>query len=196
MLRQLLLLIKTNYRAFRAKAKQNLQESKLLMATLGLFLAGYLIVGFVLFDKGLHHLYALPGVGLLLVERVLYMLYFFFFVMLVFSNSVLLYAGLFRGKETGWLLTLPVDQRAIFCWKVLESLIVSTWGLAILSAPMLLAFGHTLGAGLWFYLKAALVFIPYFVLPATLSAAIVVIIFKDDFFALERQPLPNGITPP
>jgi ABC-2 type transport system permease protein len=175
---QLLLLIKTNVRAFRAKARRNVRTSKLMLGTLGLFLLTYLISGYLLFSKGLHHLYELPGVGMLLVERVLYMLYFFFFVMLVFSNSVLLYAGLFRGKETSWLLTLPIDQRAIFCWKVIESLVISTWGLAILSAPMLLAFGHTLGAGPWFYVKAALVFIPYFVLPGTIAAGIVVVMVQ------------------
>jgi ABC-2 type transport system permease protein len=178
MFHQLILLIKTNFRAFRAKARKNYRESKLLLATLTLFLLCYLVVGYILFSKGLGHLYLLPGVGLLLVERVLYMLYFFFFVMLVFSNAVLLYAGLFRGKETGWLLTLPVDQRAIFCWKVVESLIVSTWGLAILSAPMLLAFGHVLGAGPWFYVKAALAFVPYFILPATVAAGIVVLMVR------------------
>ncbi len=178
MFRQLRLLIKTNSRAFQSKVQRNLRESRLLIGTLALFLLGYLVIGYALFSAGLTQLYNLPGVGLLLVERVLYMLYFFFFIMLVFSNAVLLYAGLFRGKETGWLLTLPLDQRAIFGWKMLESLVVSSWGLAILSAPMLLAFGHTLGAGGWFYVKAALVFVPFFVLPATLAAGLVVLLVR------------------
>ena len=73
----------------------------------------------------------------MLTTRVLYMTYFFFMVMLVFSNSVLLYSSLFRGKETPWLLTTPLSPRAIFLWKTIESFLVSSWGLAILSAPIL-----------------------------------------------------------
>lgn len=178
MLNQLLLLAKTNFRAFRSKVGKNVRESKLLMATLCLFLLCYLLAGYGLFTWGLRYLYELPGVGLLLTERVLYMLYFFFFMMLIFSNAILLYSGLFRGKETGWLITLPLNQRAIFCWKVLESLVVSSWALLILSAPLILAFGETFHADWTFYVKSIFVFIPYLALPATIAAVIVVLFVR------------------
>jgi ABC-2 type transport system permease protein len=178
MFRELLLLAKTNGRAFRAKALHNFRESKLLLITLLLFLVTYLIAGYVGFRWGLKYLYLVPGVGLLLVERVLYMLYFFFFVMLIFSNAVLLYSGLFRGKEMSWLLTLPLNQRAIFCWKIVESLIVSSWGLLILSLPLLLAFGSVLQAPPMFYVKSAFVFIPYLVLPATIAGCLVIFMVR------------------
>ena len=175
---QLFLLAKINLRAFRARARQNLRESKLLLGTLALFLLAYLIVGYLLFSVGLRYLYQLPGVGLLLVERVLYMLYFFFFVMLTFSNAVLLYSGLFRGKETSWLLTLPLNQRAIFCWKIVESLVISSWGLLILSAPLLLAFGVVFKAPVEYYFKSVFVFVPYLLLPATLAGGVVVVMVR------------------
>lgn len=178
MFSQFLILAKANLRAFRSRSRHNLRESKLLLGTLGLFLLGYLIIGYFMFSTGLRYLYGLPGVGLLLVERVLYMLYFFFFVMLTFSNAVLIYGGLFRGRETSWLLTLPLNQRAIFCWKVMESLIVSSWGLLILSAPMLLAFGEVFKAPLGYYFKSILVFIPYLLLPAAVAGGIVVLMVR------------------
>ncbi|MBP7949706.1 MAG: hypothetical protein KA004_08620 [Verrucomicrobiales bacterium] len=172
------ILARTSLRVFRVRTGKNVRESKLLMATLGLFLLGYLVTGYLLFSWGLRYLFELPGVGGLLVERTLYMLYFFFFIMLVFSNAVLLYSGLFRGREMAWLLTLPVSPRAIFCWKAVESLTVSSWGVTILSAPLLLAFGRVFQADAWFYVKSIVLFIPYLVLPAAVGAALVIILVR------------------
>ena len=172
---QVNLLRRVHTRAFVSKTKGTLRNSKLMCLTIGLFLIGYLVVGYFMFHRGLEYVAGVPGVGLLLLERVVYMVFFFFFTMLVFSNAVLLYSSIFRGKETAWLLTLPLDPRAVFCWKVVESFCVSSWGLAILSAPLLLSIGKTFGASPDFYLRCLLVYIPFMVLPATLAGVLVML---------------------
>ena len=150
-------------------------HSKLMCLTIGLFLGAYLVVGYFMFRMGLNYVSAVPGVGLLLLERLVYMVFFFFFTMLVFSNAVLLYSSIFRGKETAWLMTLPLDPRAVFCWKVVESFVMSSWGLAVLSAPLLLSIGHTFDASPDFYLRCVLVYVPFMVLPATLAGVAVML---------------------
>lgn len=172
---QISLLRRTHTRVLMAKVRNNLRNSRLMCLTIGLFLTGYLIVGYFLFQRGLNYISSVPGVGLLLLERVIYMIFFFFFAMLVFSNAVLLYSSIFRGKETSWLLTLPLDPRAVFCWKVMESFAVSSWGLVVLSAPLLLSIGRTFDVSFTFYLKCLLVYVPFMVLPATLSGILVVL---------------------
>lgn len=172
---QVNLLRRVHTQAFVTKALGTLKHSKLMCLTIGLFLAAYLVVGYFMFQRGLGFVAGVPGVGLLLLERVIYMVFFFFFTMLVFSNAVLLYSSIFRGKETAWLLTLPLDPRAVFCWKVVESFVVSSWGLAVLSAPLLLSIGRTFRAEPDFYLKCTLVYIPFMVLPATLAGVAVML---------------------
>lgn len=172
---QVNLLRRVHTRAFVTKALGTLKHSKLMCLTIGLFLTAYLVVGYFMFQRGLGFVAGVPGVGLLLLERVIYMVFFFFFTMLVFSNAVLLYSSIFRGKETAWLLTLPLDPRAVFCWKVVESFVVSSWGLAVLSAPLLLSIGRTFRAEPDFYLKCTLVYIPFMVLPATLAGVAVML---------------------
>ena len=172
---QVNLLRRVHTRAFLSKARGTLMHSKLMCLTIGLFLAAYLVVGYFIFRMGLAYVSGVPGVGLLLLERLVYMVFFFFFTMLVFSNAVLLYSSIFRGKETAWLMTLPLDPRAVFCWKVVESFIVSSWGLAVLSAPLLLSIGHTFGAKPDFYLRCVLVYVPFMVLPATLAGVAVML---------------------
>ena len=172
---QVNLLRRVHTRAFFAKASGTLRHSKLMCLTIGLFLVAYLVVGYFMFRMGLDYVSSVPGVGLLLLERLVYMVFFFFFTMLVFSNAVLLYSSIFRGKETAWLLTLPLDPRAVFCWKVVESFVVSSWGLAVLSAPLLLSIGHTFGAEPDFYVRCLLVYVPFMVLPATLAGVAVML---------------------
>ncbi len=171
-------LSRVHWRAFIARVRHMLKNSRLLCGTIAFFLLGYLVSGYFMLERGLDFMASLPGIGLLLAGRMLYMTFFFFFLMLVFSNSVLLYSALFRGKETAWLLTTPVSPRAVFCWKVIESFIASSWGLAVLSAPLLAAVGKVYGAPPAFYFKCLLVYIPFLVMPAMVGGMLTVLLVK------------------
>ncbi|MEZ5300701.1 MAG: hypothetical protein R3F11_08595 [Verrucomicrobiales bacterium] len=160
----------------KARALGSLRTSKLMVGTLAGFLVGYLVVGYFLFYKGLSYIARLPGVGGLLTERILFLSFFFFFVMLVFSNAVIGYSALFRNRETRWLLTLPIDHRALFVWRFVECLGVSSWGLIFLSAPLLAAIGQILDAPLSFYIKGFFAYLPFVAIPAALAAWVLVLI--------------------
>ncbi|MGI9241697.1 MAG: putative ABC transporter permease subunit [Verrucomicrobiales bacterium] len=139
------------------------------------FLIGYLVVGYIIFYQGLYHLERVPMTGPVLSERIFYLMFFFFFLMLVFSNAVISYTTLFRNKETGWLLTLPVSHRALFMWKLIETLVVSSWGLVFLSAPMLAAYGQLNQVHPFYYLKAFLAYLPFVVIPAAIASWLLVL---------------------
>lgn len=171
-------LARVHWRTFRAQARQTAKHSRLLSSTILLFLAGYLVIGYWMFCIGLEYMTSLPGMGLLLATRVLYMTFFFFMLMLMFSNALLLYSGVFRGKETSWLLTTPVSPRAIFLWKTIESFLVSSWGLAILSAPLLASIGKTFNASPSFYLKCAIIYPLLLMLPSAVAAMLVAFLVR------------------
>ncbi len=145
-------------------------ESRLMVAVLALFVLGYLILGYVLLYHGLSFIHGFPGVGTLLAKRILFLIFAFFFFMLVFSNVIIGYSSLFRGAETMWLLTLPVRRTDVYRWKCIESLVVSSWALLFLSAPLMAAYGHVLGAPPWFYVQVALGSIPFVVVPAVVAS--------------------------
>ncbi|MEO7933277.1 MAG: hypothetical protein ABIT76_08985 [Chthoniobacterales bacterium] len=144
-------------------------QSRLLTAVLGTFLAGYLAAAYFLFYQGLHFVNGFPLVGTLISQRILYLLFAFFFLMLVFSNIIIGYSTLFRNRETAWLLTLPVDHRDVLQWKYLECLAVSSWALVFLSAPLLLAYGRLYEVGWSFYLFMPLLYLPFLIIPAALG---------------------------
>src|SRR5271170_1455242 len=88
----------------RAELAAIRKKSRLMLAVLGGFCLGYLAVGYYLFYTGLVFLHAFPLVGSLLAQRILYLIFGFFFVMLVFSNLIIGYSTLFKSRETTWLL--------------------------------------------------------------------------------------------
>ena len=121
--------------------------------TIGSFLLAYAAGAYVLVGKGLAFVSAVPMLGPLLTERLIYMLFFSFFVMLVVSNATITGMGLFRRKETGWLLTLPLTHRSLVLWKTFEGMMLASWGLLLLSAPLLGAVRKLFDADAWFFFK-------------------------------------------
>ena len=177
-LRLLRLLLWVEWRSFLARLRGVRRESPLLIFVLGAFVLGYLLIGFVLFRAGLDYLYHFPLVGSLLSQRILFLIFGFFFVMLVFSNFIIGYSTLFKNRETQWLLTLPVRHLNVYRWKFLEALAVSSWALIFLSAPMMAAFGGVHSVGAIFYFRVALLYGPFVVLPALCGSWIVLLLVR------------------
>lgn len=175
---QLRLLADVYRQSFLARATHNMKKGRLMSGTIALFMVGWLIGGCFLFHAGLKFVHNVTGVGPLLLERIIYLLHFFFFVMLVLSNAVLLYGALFKGKETPWLLTMPLQPRAIFCWKVVECMLVSSWGVVLLSAPIMVSIAWVFRADGWFYVKTFLTYIPFLMLPGAVGGMLTMLMVR------------------
>lgn len=163
---------------FLAWLRGTWRESPLLVFVLAALVLGYVALGYWLFHAGLKFLYNFPLVGSLLSQRVLFLIFGFFFVMLMFSNLVIGYTTLFRNRETAWFLTLPVRPTQIYQWKFFEALVVSSWALIFLSAPMMLAYGQVRHVPWTFYLQVAALYVPFVVLPALLGSWAVVLLAR------------------
>jgi hypothetical protein len=123
---------------------------------------GYLGISFYLFYKGLTFVAAFPGLGVVLTERLLYLLFAFLFVLLLLSNLIISYSNLFRNREAGFLLTLPVPSQTIFRWKFFESTLLASWAFVFLIAPLLAAFGLTRNVP-WHFYPVTLILIGLFI---------------------------------
>ena len=172
------LLLWVHWRSLLSRLRGVRRESPLLLGVLALFVFGYLGVGYWLFHAGLNFLHGFPLVGNLLSQRILYLIFGFFFVMLVFSNLIIGYSTLFKSRETTWLLSLPLSHRDIYRWKFLESLAVSSWALVFLSAPMMMAYGQVHEVPLRFYLQIAAAYLPFVILPALAGSWIIVFLVR------------------
>jgi hypothetical protein len=150
-------------------------QSRLLVGLIVLFIVGYAGLSFWLFYKGLNFVEGhFPGLGIVLTERLLYLLFAFLFVLLLLSNLVISYTNLFRNRETSFLLTMPVTTHTIFRWKFLESALLASWAFVFLIAPLLAAYGLTRGVPWHFYVITVLLVALFIVLPAVIGSFVAV----------------------
>src|SRR5208283_5501169 len=116
----LVLLCRVNGTQMWRRLKSVRDQSRLLTALIGCFICSYIVLAFWLFYKGLIFVARFPGLGVVLTERLLYLLFAFLFVLLLLSNLIISYTNLFRNREASFLLSLPVPARTVFQWKFLE----------------------------------------------------------------------------
>ena len=142
------------------------EQSHLLTAIIVLFIGGYIVLAFGLFHRGLRFIGVFPGIGELLIERLLFLLFAFLFVLLLFSNLVIGYSNFFRNRETAFLLTLPVPAQTVFRWKFVESAVLASWAFLFLIAPLLGAYGMWRQVPWHFYALTVALVALFIVLPA------------------------------
>ena len=158
--------LKQNWRRFASVLKQ----SKLLSVTVLTFIAGYCWLSFALFYRAMRFVGSFPGLGDLLVERMIFILFAFLFALLLISNMVISYSNLFRNKETSFLHSLPISPNSIFQWKFLESTLVASWAFLFLIAPLLAAFGIVERVDWTFYPLTVVMILLFVILPAIAGA--------------------------
>jgi ABC-2 type transport system permease protein len=154
------LLASAHWRMLVHKARFGLRENRLLSLTVGTFLVLYGFGAYFLVARGLDFIAKLPLIGPLLTERLVFLLFFFFFIMLIISNATITGMGLFRRREMEWQIALPLPPRSLVLWKTLEGMLLASWGLLLLSAPILMALARVYEADSRFMIA---------VLPALLS---------------------------
>ena len=172
------LLVRTNALCGWRRLRSLREQSRLLTAVIFLFVASYLVLAFWLFLVGLRFISMFPGLSTLLMERLLYLLFCFLFVLLLLSNLVISYSNLFRNRETHFLLTLPVRPSTIFQWKFIESTLLASWAFVFLIAPLLAAFGLVRGVP-WHFYVVTLSFVTLFiVLPGVAGSCSAVMVAR------------------
>lgn len=166
----LTLLLRINLRQTRRKAVAACRQSRWLLGFIVAFVLGYLAIAFLFFYWGFRFVDKFPGLGTLLIERLLFLLFAFLFFLLLFSNLIIAYTNLFRNPETRFLLTLPVSFRTIFQWKFFESVFLASWAFVFLVLPFLAAYGINREVGLDFYPAALAMMAIFIVLPGSVGA--------------------------
>lgn len=176
--RLLWLLLWVNGLSGLRRLKSLCRQSRLLTLVIFGFVAGYFAAAFELFGVGMRFVYRFPGLGDLLVQRLLYLLFCFLFVLLLLSNLVISYGNLFRNRETAALLTWPVPTETIFRWKFIESTLLASWGFVFLISPLLAAYGMVRGAPWHFYGFTVLMVTTFIMLPGLAGSYCAVVLAR------------------
>lgn len=162
------------------------KESKLKVGVITVCAIGFWIGFFFLFKEGFQWLLDFGagvggsgrGIGSIILVRMLGVLMLTVFLMLVFSNILVAFSTLYRSREVNYLLQAPMSYRAFFVSRFVECVLFSSWALAYLGSPLMLAYGYTTHASLLFYGASLLFFIPYIAFPAGIGALITLVLAR------------------
>ena len=114
--------------------------------------------------------------GPLLMDHLIKMVLLAFFSMLIFSNLVIMLTTTYLSREVEYLMSQPVSHRRLFFGKLIESIFYSSWAFVVLALPMFAALGAAQKLSWMFYPAAAVMVVPYLIIPAVMGACVVLVI--------------------
>ncbi|HPO14970.1 MAG TPA: hypothetical protein PLI09_16125 [Candidatus Hydrogenedentes bacterium] len=160
-------------------------ESRLKVGVLSVSALGLWLGAFFLLHAGFDFLVDFGGrsnaefnFGDLLMSRLLSILALAVFLLLIFSNVLVAFSTLYRSKEVVYLLHAPMRFEHFFYARFLESVAFSSWSLAFLGSPLILAYGITANASVFLYFAAIVFFIPFIIIPASLGCLITLLLVR------------------
>jgi len=146
-------------------------------------LAVLIVVGFVFWlavfgvlYKILKYFRGVEELGPLLAGKLLGLVLLSFIAILVLSNVITALSSFFLAKDLDLLISAPVDWLRIYLGKLAETLLHSSWMVALMAVPILAAYGVVYRGGVFFAPYAILAFLPMLVVPAVIGSALTLVL--------------------
>src|SRR5436309_4803331 len=145
----------------------------LLLVTVGLlFWVGVYGVLYLI----LRYFRGVDEVGPLLAAKLLGLVLLAFIAILVLSNVITALSSFFLAKDLDLLIAAPVDWLRIYLAKLSETLLHSSWMVALMAVPIFAAYGVVFRGGVLFMPYAVLAVFPLLVLPAVGGSALTLVL--------------------
>ncbi len=174
-MRSLLQILAPKWRTALTRFKQGQGGSSkaLVIGTVGLVF--WLAVFGVLY-RVLGYFRGVEEIGPLLAGKLLSLVLLSFLSILLLSNVITALSSFFLAKDLDLLVASPTDWLNIYLAKLGETLIHSSWMVALMAVPIFSAYGVIYDGGWLFGFYSMVVLLPMLVLPAVVGSAITLIL--------------------
>ncbi len=165
-------IISPKWRTALSRARQGRSGSGgkiAIIGTVGLFF--WLAVFGVLY-RVLVYFRGVEEIGPLLAGKLLSLLLLSFLSVLLLSNVITALSSFFLAKDLELLVSAPVDWLHLYMAKLGETLVHSSWMVALMAVPIFSAYGVIYDGGWLFPLVVTAFFVPLLVLPAVVGSAV------------------------
>ena len=160
----------------RTRAMANEKGRSARFVLLGLVGALFWTFIFVVLYKLLTYFKGVQEIGPLLAGKLLGLMLVSFFSLLLLSNVISALSSFFLAKDLDLLVSGPVDWLRLYGAKLLETMIASSWMVALMAIPMLAAYGFAYGGGWLFAPFAVAVILPFILIPSVVGSATTLIL--------------------
>jgi ABC-2 type transport system permease protein len=152
----------------RARTDEGRLFKGLLLGFVGLF---FWTVIFAVIFRMLLYFRGTQGIGDLLSAKLLGLAFLTFLMILVLSNVITALSTFFLSEDLEFIVAAPVDSDTVYAARLIETIVDSSWMVALLAIPLLAAYGVVYAADPMYYVLAVGTMIPFLVIPAVLGCA-------------------------
>jgi len=115
-------------------------------------------------------------IGFLLAAKLLSLSLLAFLSILLLSNVITALSAFFLAKDLDLLVSSPVDWLNIYLAKLGETMVHSSWMVALMAVPIFTAYGVIYDGGWLFGFYSMAVFLPILIIPAVLGSAVTLVL--------------------
>ena len=153
----------------RARTDEGRVFKAFLLGFMGLFFWSLI---FAVIFRMLIYFRGTQGIGDLLASKLLGMAFITFLMILVLSNVITALSTFFLSEDLELLVAAPVEAETVYGARLVETIVDSSWMVALLAIPLLIAYGVVYAADGWYYVLAVGTLIPFLIIPAVLGSAV------------------------
>ena len=121
---------------------------------------------------------AVEDIGDLLAAKLFGLILLTFLGVLLLSNVITALSTFFLSRDLELFLAAPSDWFHLYLAKLTETLIHSSWMVALIFVPILVAYGNVYDGGVAFYLIAALALFPFFLILSAIGSAVTLLLVR------------------
>lgn len=145
----------------------------LLLGFVGLF---FWLVIFAVIFRMLIYFRGTQGIGDLLASKLLGLAFVTFLMILVLSNVITALSTFFLSDDLELVIAAPVEPEKVYAARLIETVVDSSWMVALLAVPLLSAYGVAYAADWKYYVLAIGTLVPFLVVPAVIGSAITLVL--------------------
>ncbi|MCH1570081.1 MAG: hypothetical protein L7S64_01970 [Longimicrobiales bacterium] len=153
----------------RAKTDEGRLFKGLLLGFVGFFFWALI---FAVIFRMLMYFRGTQGIGDLLAGKLLGLAFLTFLMILVLSNVITALSTFFLSEDLEFVVAAPVEAETVYSARLIETIVDSSWMVALLAIPLLAAYGAVYAAGPLYYLLAIGTVIPFLVIPAVIGSGV------------------------
>ena len=164
------------WRSAFARLREEQSGSGARAILLGLVALVFWVGVFGIAYRVLRYFRGVEDIGNLIAAKVLGIILLAFLSILLLSNIITALSTFFLAKDLDLLVAAPISQSRLYAAKLVETVVHSSWMVALLALPIFTAYGIVYGGGFLFPVVALAAFVPYLILPAVVGTAFTLIL--------------------
>jgi ABC-2 type transport system permease protein len=164
------------WRSALARLRQERHGSRTKLAMVLLVGGGFWAAVFGVAYRVLSYVQRVPDIGDLLANKMLAVILLAFLSILLLSNVITALSTFFLAKDLDLLVAAPVGGMRLYLAKLGETVVHSSWMVALLALPIVTAYGIVYSGGPLFPFVALAAFVPFLILPAVLGTIVTVLL--------------------